>query len=292
MLNLLFPAAILFLMAVPTAAYVLEGPHILNLMVKKIAGKAAVAASAKVTLVNPAPEGSPVSFYQQVEIRVPGMTRVAIQAPQRKLVRINSGADTLTVVNDQIIPSTVSIYDRYLMLFAFQTRKALQEWLMQQGVDVAVSSIGRYEDRLVYVVGAKYPDLTVSQIWVDKETFLPIRWVAAEPQKDGATRTMDAVYGNWQRVDKAWFPMTVSFNAEDVPRRVVTMTDVDMHPDLNAAAFDVAQIRAVLPESGENFLAADAFHPFEEKPPVTAMDADVPEDDPITERDQMMELSQ
>ena len=257
----------------PTAAYVLEGPHILDQMVKKIGNLATVTALAEVEIQNWPQEGSNTSFTQQIAISVPGMTRITVSGDTRSFVRVRSRSETLTLADDQVIPSKVSVFDVYLDLLSFRSREMLQSHLMNMGIDVSVSSLGRFGDQLVFVVGAKYPDLSVPQIWIDKETFLPARWVDVVSQVDGTYKTMDAVYGNWQKIEKTWFPMAVDFSKEDRVIRKINVTKVEINTILDPSEFDIWQIKSTHPIVAEHNLFMDQPHPFEENVRVMETDA-------------------
>ena len=223
-----------------------------------------MAALAEVEIQNWPQEGSAATFTQKIMIGMPGVTRIAVLGNNREFVRVRSQSETVTVADGQVIPSTVSIFDFYLDLLSFRSREMMQERLLQMGIDVSVSSLGRFKDQPVFVVGAKYPDLTVSQIWIDKETFLPVRWVDASEQIGGAYKIMDAVFRNWQKIEKTWFPMAIDFSKGDKLIRKLTITKVDINAIMDASEFDIWQIKSTHPVVTQHNLFVDQPHPFEE----------------------------
>lgn len=49
--------------------------------------------------------------------------------------------------------------------------------LMQAGINTEVVTLGRIKQQAVYIIGAKIDELDQPQIWFDKDSFLPLRWV-------------------------------------------------------------------------------------------------------------------
>ena len=92
-------------------------------------------------------------------------------------IQVASGGRSLTIIDGNIVPPVANRFDLYKDIFLYRTRETLAERLLQLGVDVSISSLGRFEDEIAFVLGAVYPDESVSQIWIDRETFLPTRWI-------------------------------------------------------------------------------------------------------------------
>ena len=92
-------------------------------------------------------------------------------------IYVVSGDRSLTIVDGNIVPAAANRFDLYKDILLYRTREGLADRLWELGVDVSVSSLGRFEGEIKFVLGAVYPDESVSQIWIDRETFLPTRWI-------------------------------------------------------------------------------------------------------------------
>jgi hypothetical protein len=102
-----------------------------------------------------------------------------------------------------------SIYTSSLL--RSRTRPRLIRTLNQLGRGNRHISLGRLDETVVFVLGAHYPDESVSQLAIDKETFLPIRccwWTTASTMTDWR---LEIVYRNWQKVQSGWFPLQIVF---------------------------------------------------------------------------------
>ena len=68
-----------------------------------------------------------------------------------------------------------------LMLTLGSTPDALSEriitLLMRSGINTEVVTLGRIKQQAVYIIGAKIDEPDQPQIWFDKDSFLPLRWV-------------------------------------------------------------------------------------------------------------------
>jgi hypothetical protein len=73
------------------------------------------------------------------------------------------------------------------------------------GIDTRVTALGRFGDRICYVVGARAWEEDVSQLWLDKETFLPSRLILVKGSKRRETRWLE--FGS--SVTGDWFPRVI-----------------------------------------------------------------------------------
>jgi hypothetical protein len=77
--------------------------------------------------------------------------------------------------------------------------------LERLGVDTKVVTLGRFNDSIVYIIGGRHDDEDKAQLWVEKDTFLPIRLLA---KKDG-----ERVEQRWEEFGSAstgdWFPRVI-----------------------------------------------------------------------------------
>jgi hypothetical protein len=153
---------------------------------------------------------------------------------------------TLTVIDGRRIADATGRFDQYKDLLLYRSRPALLKALLSHGVDVGKSSLGRYEDRIVYVVGAQFPDISVSQVWVDKESFLPMRWLHVF-SRDPDDRLI-FVYGDWQKKGDLWYPMQVETLHGQKPIRRIRVNQVQVNATLSPELFNIAQMKIVYPQ--------------------------------------------
>jgi len=49
--------------------------------------------------------------------------------------------------------------------------------LMRSGINTEVVTLGRIKEQAVYIIGAQIGEPDTPQLWLDKDSFLPLRWV-------------------------------------------------------------------------------------------------------------------
>ena len=86
---------------------------------------------------------------------------------------------------------------------------------------------------MVFVLGARYPDESVSQLAIDKETFLPVRLLLVDRGRDCRRQAPGDFYRNWQKVQSGWFPFQVDFTINGRLAREIRVADLrtqSVHP--------------------------------------------------------------
>lgn len=71
-------------------------------------------------------------------------------------------------------------------------RGDLIAWVQKLGVDLSIDTLQRAGSRVAYVFGAKAGEVEKPQIWLDKETLLPMRLIYKEGDK-----TWDLSFAEW-----------------------------------------------------------------------------------------------
>jgi len=175
---------------------------------------------------------------------MPDAFRSELRAAGGKRVHVANREERLTLIDGTISPLPENRYDRFKDPLLLPTRALLQERLASLGVDVRVSSFGRLEGRPVYVIGARYPDLSPPQLWLEKESFRPLRWIFPASPAEGPAGSFEIRYLDWQRQGTRWYPMRVEFHQGESRVRVVLAESVEVNPSLPAALFDMARIRS------------------------------------------------
>jgi len=241
---------ILWIWASPAAGYVLKGPHILELMVEKLAGVQTLQVEQKVLVDDPDLSKEPVELDETLRFILPGQFRSDIRYEDTHRIHVHTHGSDLTIVDDLIVDDRGGRFDRYKDLLLYTSRHTLHRALLIHGVDVGVTSLGKMEDRIVYVIGAAYPDDSVSQLWVDKERLLPLRWINVfAPTDDSAEpERLEFVYRNWQNVDGAWYPMEIETLHHQQSVRRIRASKVQANPVIAGELLDIVHLKTVYKE--------------------------------------------
>jgi len=217
-------------------AYVLPGPYLLKLMTQNLGIATRLLVTQKLVLHDDNPN------MKADELSETFRSDIVSENIQR--IRILSNNIVFTVIDGKISDEPENSYDHYKDIILFRSREILQERLSSLGVDVKVTSFGRFQGKPVYVLGAQYPDETSPQVWLDKKTFLPFRWIIT----NNATQNLEVLYLNWKKLNKTWYPMHIEFFSNGNLVREIHVQDIKVNPSFRADLFDIQQLKSRYPQ--------------------------------------------
>lgn len=230
--------------------YVLCPDHILTRMLKKTAPSAGVEVSQKTSLRDfdcggvAGPEGRITA--ETLWYAPPGRIRLEASGPDDRQIYVADETGALTIVGQKIVADRPSDLLAYLLPLSFTSRERLIKGLERYGVDTQVSSLGRYQREVAFVIGARFPDTSASQLWVDKETFLPTRLLIRKPGQD---RLLETRYLDWQQVRSLWYPMRVEVYQNGLLSRVVCADAVSGKSSFPPDFFDITALKNEYPQN-------------------------------------------
>ena len=253
-LTVLFPAMI--------NPYVLQGPHAIQLMTEKLGQAQSLSVSQRVIFYNPTnlPDAQPsvadqtislpllpatIQFSESLKYQFSEAFRSDIVSESNQRVYVFNRGQSITIIDGVISDAGESRFDVYKDLLLYRSRERLAERLSNLGVDMSVSSLGRFEGRLAIVVGAEFPDETVPQVWIDKETFYPLRIMVFDTKSAYSARTgfLEIRYSKWQQIGKINYPMQIEFIQDGVTVRTIEVDDYQINPKFSKDAFDIASLK-------------------------------------------------
>jgi len=281
-----FLAAILFVFIAPIHAYVLQGPHVLDLMIENLGKATSLFVSHKIIFyragffddseqLTPVGEskqpseafgasgGSHQTRGQSADemaelpetIELEGSLRYIFSQAFRSDARSNdserififSGGKSLTLIDGNSVPEAANRFDLYKDLLFYHSREKLVERLLQLGVDVSISSLGRFEEKIAFVIGAEYPDESVSQVWIDKETLLPLRWIIKGVDPAVESDTLEIRYLVWWKIGKTRYPSRIEFYQDGDLVRVNQAINFEENAAFSKELFDIDYLKTVFP---------------------------------------------
>jgi len=255
--GIFFLSVIIFICACPLAnAYVLQGQHLLELITQNFKKAKRLLVSQQLILYDNSGLKSTVELNETLRYDFPETFRSDILSENVKRIHVLSKGAALTIIDGKAAIESESRYDRYKDIMLFNSRELLEQRLSTHGVDFTVSSLGRFQGQPAYVLGAQYPDETVPQIWLDKETFRPIRWIITGKVADDPEDSLEVRYLEWQRVHKTWYPMRVEFYKNDILVRQINVDNIEAAPDFAGDLFNIDHLKstyrleAAVPDQG------------------------------------------
>jgi outer membrane lipoprotein-sorting protein len=225
-------------------AYVLKGEHILELMRKQVNACSGLMVSQQLLVYGNGSEDDISEFYETVRYKFPYKFRSDIIGHNIERIHVVSNKQIITVLDGKFATDTQSRFDLYKDIFLYGFSKLLNQRLIELGVDTSVSSFGRFLEKTAYVVGAQYPDESVSQIWFDKETLLPLRWLMVEEDDDYIEDTLDIRYLKWTNAKRVWYPSKIEFYKNDNLLREININKTVVNPLLSEKLFDIEYLKS------------------------------------------------
>jgi outer membrane lipoprotein-sorting protein len=242
-------AARLVLLETPVDAYVLPGSQLIDLMTARLGKVDTISLTQQLSFVDERGETSGVSLRETAYYRYPQMFRLDSRAEnlQRTLLIVDS--ETLLVVRNQRVTNSEEIWDRYKDILFYRSPEILQARLAVSGLDVSISSLGRFEGKPCYVLGAQYPSLDTSQIWINKDSFLPFRWLIPKGVPRLSEKQIEFRYLDWQNRGKLWFPMRIEILEDEKPVREIVVEQLQINPNFDGSIFNMDALKKKYPVS-------------------------------------------
>jgi len=240
--------AIVICLYAPANAYVLPGPYILKLMTQNLGKAKSLLVSQTLVIHDDTPQKSGVEFSETLRYVFPEMFRSDTLSEQVHRIHVLSKGKAVTVIDGKVADESDNRYDRYKNILLFKPGKMLQDKLSLLGVDATVSSLGRFQGKPAYVLGAQYPDETTAQVWLDKDTFRPFRWIMTS--KDGKSRenSLEVRYLEWQKVKNTWYPMRIEFFMAGILVREIHVQNIKVNPSFSKKLFDIKHLKSLYPQ--------------------------------------------
>jgi len=242
--------------------YVLQGHHVIQLMTEKLGQAKSLSVSQRVIFYNPAnlPDAqqavadqtasSPmlpatIQLSESLKYIFSEAFRSDIVSESNQRVYVFNQGQSITIIDGVVSDAVESRFDVYKDLLLYRSREILSERLSNLGIDVSISSLGKFDGRLALVVGAEFPDETVPQVWIDKETFQPLRIMVFDTKSAYSPRTgfLEIRYSKWQQIGKINYPMQIEFIQDGVTVRAIEVDDYQINPNFSKDAFDIANLK-------------------------------------------------
>lgn len=236
---------VLMLSLTSAHGHVLEGAHVLELMAQTLAGAKTLKVEQQVIIEDDAFIDHTPAPSETLSYAFPDRFRLDARYEDTSRIFVRSNGQTLTIIDNRRGETGENRFDRYVELLLYRSRPLLHKMLLSSDVDVEKTSLGRFEDRVVYVLGAQYPDESISQVWVDKESLLPLRWIniSANDVED----RLEFIYRDWQKKNNLWYPTRIEIWLQEVPVRHIAVTDWQVDVELPNNLFDIGQLMLAFP---------------------------------------------
>ncbi len=239
---------ILPLFFVSANAYVLQGPHLIELMAQNIGKTKSLFISQKLALYDDGFKEGSIEIKEVLKYIFPDKFRSDIVSNNGKRIHVVSKGRSLTVIDQKTVAGHETLFDRYKDIILYNSRYRLMQKLARLGINTSVASLGRFENKPVYIIGAQYPDESVSQIWLNKETFRPFRWLINSERSGGRIDTLEVRYSKWRKIKKIFYPMRIEFYQDDHLTRMIEVDEIKVDHDFPPGLFDINRLKSTYPK--------------------------------------------
>jgi hypothetical protein len=254
-LTLLVFSGLTFLGTPVAKAYVLPGKQVLALMAeKRVAPKTLEVQQSVSQLPIDALSAAATTLQETLFFSYPDRFRAEATGGNFRRISIRSGQERLVVVNGQIQTGPPERFEVYKDILLLETRKAMAAYLMQLGVDLNRTGLGRFEDDYCFIVGALSAEERTPQLWVQKVTFRPLRLFLPPTTMSPQEGMLEIRFLDWGQVEGAAYPMRVQIFRKHQLFREMRVENLRVDPVLDPALFDTAGLRAMpmqaMPDQG------------------------------------------
>lgn len=225
-------------------AYVLQGPQVLELMTKNMGSAKRLIVFQSLQLFDPQQESRTIEFNETLRYNFPDRFRSDIVSDNARRIHVMSAGDTITIMDEQISPETETRFNAYKDVILCPGGHDFGKRLARLGIDVSISSLGKFQNDVAYVIGARYPDVSESQIWIDKTSFRPFRWLLKHSKETSAADGLEIRYRQWQKTGKIWYPMITDFFISGRLIRKVNVKRIEVNPVFPDDTFDINQLKS------------------------------------------------
>lgn len=239
MRNLKLMILLVLLTALPTfAAKITNGEELITAMHKKYAGKwyKTLTFVQKTTQFKPDGTSSVSTWYEAMS--VPGKLRVDV-AP------LENGNGFMFLDNTQyafnkgkLVRSLPRIHPLLVLGFDVygQPVEKTVKLLKELEIDLSVLHEETWQNRAVYVVGAKQGDLTSPQFWIDKKNLYFVRLI--EPVGKDKKQIQETQFNKYQKVKGGgWVSAEVIFNVDGKTAVTEEYSDIQTNVKLDENLF-------------------------------------------------------
>ncbi len=223
--------------------YILPARQILTFMIRKLGSGQTLVIEQKTVLYDPAREEAVKEFKETLYYGYPDRFRSEVSTGKMEQLLVASGDDAVLVLDGKMMKETGTGFDHFKDLLLYTKTDVLVDRLVQLGIDMEVVSLGRFEEKIAYVIGAKYPDESISQVWIEKDSFRPLRLLLGNGHSDDVP-TREIQYADFRLFGQGkHYPGRILFLENGKLVRMHVMETFTSDPTISEDLFDIGHLR-------------------------------------------------
>ena len=229
------------LVALPAQAYVLPTDYILRLMLDVQAEHKIKDVSLKLSTEV---LGNPEKSSERLYIKAPERLRLLSENDEAALYIEREGVRAEGT--DGALSKLKTLPTNLLASLRFPKGKKTDErierllaLLAQVNIDISVTALGRFEGTSVYIIGARPFEADVPQIWVAKESLLPVKTLLFTGPKGTGERIEYRFLDYGGSNAGEWFPHVIELWKEGQLVKKQTVSEARINEDLPETLFEI-----------------------------------------------------
>lgn len=225
--------------------YILPAKQILEFMIERFGPAKGLMIQQNTVIYDPDLENGTMEVEETLYYRYPFRFRREGRAPGVEQIRVIGPGGAALITNGTVISESEMPFDHFKDLLLYKDIEGLVERLARLNVDLDLVSLGRYKGKIAYVIGARYPDESVPQVWIEKDTFRPIRYIIKGGDPEGGA-PQEIEYADYRSIGKkGWYPSRIQFFENGRLARMYVMKTFKVNPEMPDELFDIARLKAV-----------------------------------------------
>jgi hypothetical protein len=219
-------------------------------MLQKLGSAHTLVVNHKTALYNAELKEGLREVQETLYFRYPDRFRSEIRARGLLQVRVVDRDNAITAINGEIVGEGERPFDHFKDLFLYKEIGLLIKELSRLGINLQRVSLGRFDEKICYVIGGEYPDVTAPQVWIDKRTFVPVRLILRGASEGSPLREIE--YANYRTLKKGiHYPENMLFFENGTLVRMHSLETAEIDPPLPEELFDLTSLKpAKLPMVG------------------------------------------
>ncbi|ETR71362.1 MAG: hypothetical protein OMM_02533 [Candidatus Magnetoglobus multicellularis str. Araruama] len=236
---------LILIVTVSAHAYVMQGKQMIEEMARHIGTTETLSAVHSFNLLNQEYDGQSLELKETVIYQFPDAMHSEILMNEKQKLHIVSPKGVVTIIDNIVSEEPHTTFDLYKYLLLERDKTMLKQRLSVSGININVSSYGKFEKKAVYVIGAKFPDESVPQLWLEINSFRPCRWIVT-PGNYG--QSLEIVYRHWKEITKdVWYPEQIEYIQDANVLVDIRLKSLKIDPEVTGDLFDVRYYRQMYP---------------------------------------------
>lgn len=140
-----------------------------------------------------------------------------------------------------------------------RNRVSFSQWALRMGLQLEKSALWRFEGKPVWILGASKADDPVTQLWVDVDSFLPVRLIVSS---DGSQQPNGEIrFSDWKMIQGIHYPYAIQISRQGFVLQDIRVQQIDAQPETGTKPAD-GQSGLVQPESPDaGYQPSEALKP-------------------------------